>query len=480
MKEPVELRTYPWPYKAALSFSNDCDFLTLDAMLNLHRLFAGAQTEGGFGLELSDSFFFFQNRSLYPHYSYFDNVSATPTRAAPVIREMLRTGHLDTTHALGDFEAGGFRRQLTQQAFEVCQAQGLSIPVWSNHGGYSNWQNIGRKEFVTYHSGDDFLSPYYHVDLLEAMGVRYFWTDVSKSKTISLQPSGPVVTERDRHAPVWRWVWPFQKAQQDYRLDWDYERRTVFESFETRSARRLQGFVRYDGFFPDGDADHAPESLLTPAGVRAGPNLGRIALSLTEKLLDKLVASAGCCFLYQHFSTLAHVPRRTHITAALEFHPDNILALRRLKRYERNGDIWVAAQAILLDYIYMLNTVEVRPRKLEASKLSYRLKVKKGFQYRGCSGLTFAIGADVGSTDGQPPVVRLEVPDGQTLDCELEGPDDAGRLWAAVPIRRLAPLDWRAVAREANVEMSDEIRIRRLSGECPVDLRLPAQENDEH
>lgn len=471
----VVLRRFPWPYRAALAISNDCDYLSLDVMLHLHRLFKSEEAEGGLGLEISDSFFFYQNRSRYPNYSYFDYLSNRETAAAPVIRQLLRTGHLDATHGLGDFEAGGFKRKLTERAVEECERHGLEIPIWTNHGGFSNWQNIGRKEFATYHAGDDFNSPYFHLDLIYRLGVRYFWTDVSKTKKISLRPTGPVAAENERKPRSVVWVWPVRRIQENYELRWNYERRDVLEIVEARSGTRLQGFVRYDGFFPDGDCGLEAEELLLPDGVRAGPNIGRIAISLRPSLLNELVSDGGCCFLYQHFSTLAHVPARVHMSAALEFHPENLDALRALKRYEDEGKVWVAAQAVLLDYIYLLNTAEIRLRRKTDERDIYQLTQRKGYQFRGAHGVTFALEHGISRVEQTRKEVVLETPDGRTQVCETVGPDENGRTWCRVPIRRLPSVDWKALALEANLAMAPEISVTLLSGRDPVNLTMPAR-----
>lgn len=464
----AEIRPYPWPFKAALSISNDCDFLTLDAMLALHRLFQTSADAGGFGLELSDSFFFYKTASKWPNYSYFEGLSKAETKAAPLIRTLVGKGYLDTTHALGDFESGGFRRELARIAVDNFASHGLKLPVWSNHGGYGNRQNIGRRDFCYYHGGDDFHGPHYILDLIEELGVRYIWTDVSKSKWMSLQPRGPVATERERKAPRALWMWPRRQTLETYVPVWNYDRREVFETIETRVGSKLQGFIRYDGFLPDGDCGVDKKRLITPDGRRVGPNIGRLAISLTGDKLDKLVKEQACVFLYQHLSTLAHLPDRTHLTRDLEFHPENVESLKSLKKREEQGEIWVAAQAILLDYLYMLNTVEVQIDRSSTDTVALQLRIMKGYEYRGCSGLTVEIG-------NHPVQSHLMGPDGRIIPCHTVGPDERGVYFAHVPIRRLPGIDWRALAAEHGVAMNDRLTISELDGSRAVDLFMPDQ-----
>lgn len=440
-------------------------------MLALHRLFASSPSEGGLGLECSDSFFFYQNGSPYPHYSYFEGVSTNVSPAGPVIRELVSQGYLDTCHGLGDFEYGGFARSWTKRACAEFKKHNLGISVWSNHGGYSNWQNIGKREFVTYHSGDDFNSQYYHLDLLYELGCRYFWTDVSLAKKIGLKPTGKIATESERRPAKIKWVWPLRIIK-PHILEWTFDKDEVFDTFRTRGGATLQEFVRYDNFFPDSDSQIPEEMLLKPNGIRAGPNIGRIANTLTTRLLDKLVESAGCCFLYQHFSTLAHIPQRTHISAKLEFHPDNLTALRLLNAYSDEGKIWVVAQRILLDYIYMRNTVDVFLERVAPQKRTYRAHVRKGYEFRSIAGLTWQLRE---YDPDETTKVEIIDPDGRVHDCSVVGPDEQGVFWVQVPLRRLPKIDWVALAKEAKINLSNEIQVEMLDGNVPVDLNLPSR-----
>ena len=71
------------------------------------------------------------------------------------MREMIKAGRLDAMHALGDFENGNFFRYFAEYALEELDKNGLSVPIWSNHGGFGNIQNIGTENSFYHHSGDD-------------------------------------------------------------------------------------------------------------------------------------------------------------------------------------------------------------------------------------------------------------------------------------------------------------------------------------
>ncbi len=65
------VRRFPFPYRGAVSISNDCEFLSWDAFLDLYRLL---NTRRGFDLETSSSAFFYATHALcHSSFSYFNS-----------------------------------------------------------------------------------------------------------------------------------------------------------------------------------------------------------------------------------------------------------------------------------------------------------------------------------------------------------------------------------------------------------------------
>lgn len=464
-EKSLQLRRYPWPYSAALTISNDCDYLTFDAALPLMRFLNVPTSEGGLGLDVSDSFFFFQNGSLFSNSSYFENITNNPSPVAPAMRELIRTGHLDTTHALGDFENGNFKRRHAQWCAEELEKHGLRIPIFTNHGGFSNRQNVGRVENCYYHAGDDLHSPFYHLDIMHEMGVRYVWTDTSKTKWIDSDPVGDLASESERVPPRSIPASSEKPLWEDYSPSWNYDQRKVFERIQTRSGAFLQGFIRYDGFFPDGDCGLDMNSLLTSQGRRAGPNIGRLAVTLRRDLLDTLVEKEGSCIYYQHLAILGHNPERSFISPNLEFHPDNLTALRLLKEYQDEGKIWVPSLATFLDYAYMLNSIQLTADP-SSSETHWELtaSVTGDFDYRGIEGLCIDVPESV-------EMVRIKDPYGIVHDLKIESQKNSHV--ACLPVRRLPQVDWHEIAALASISLSEQISVELLDGTNPVSLDVP-------
>ncbi len=445
------IRKYPWPFKAALSFSNDCDFLTLESMLSLHRYLAEKPERGGIGIECSDSFFFFQSRSAFPCYSYFKGTILEEEYHAGLLRELIRMGYLDTTHALGDFAGGNFNRGLAKAAFENIDKYGLNLGIWTNHGGYGNIQNIADKNCYYHQQGDDIKSPYYILDILCEYGIKYYAICTSYTGNMSLCPNGDIVPKR-KYIPI-KSVWSFPRINVDdnfscKQINWN-NALSIFHKIETRSGNILQGFYRYNSFFEGGEFPVQGTAEL-PDGRRPDPNLGRLSRQISSERLEQFIKKEGCSFLYQHFSTICHLPSRTHISPALEMYGETINSLNLLADYHREGKIWVASQKTLLDYLYMINTVSVENKQADDVEKIY-VKVKAGYELRELGGLTVKLGMK------PKKKVIFQNSSGKGIEAVICGPDENGEYYASIPFRRLPSVDWNALAKEFKITLPDKI-----------------------
>lgn len=464
------VRPMPYPYKAGLAFSNDTDFLRLDSMLALHRYLATPVADGGAGVECSDSFFFYEQASPWPNFSYFQGATFTEQPHAPLLRELIRTGYLDTTHALGYFDAGSFSRRHAETALETLQRHGLELKAWTNHGGHGNIQNIGGAEYAYHHKGDLPESGYYHMDLVAAMGIHYFALCSSYTSRFCLSPRARPTTRAQRAPGTFRWAWPWRRVRHGYQQknpSWN-DREEILYSLRAQDGAALQCFLRYSSHLPGGDFPEEEEIGWTPDRRRPGPNLGRLALQVNEEKLDALAACGGAAILYQHFSTNKHVPRRTHITPELAFQPENDAVFHLLAKRMEKGELWVAALGILLDYLYMVNTIAVHVRVM-GQRAVIEARPRPGYEYRGIDGLTVAV----------PEAIKEAVfldPSGKERRGEVHERDGRGtedeqtRSWAGVPVRRLPAMDWNALAKEAKIDLPERIAPRLTEAGLPVGL----------
>src|SRR5262249_7607614 len=125
----------------------------------------------------SSLFFFAMHALCHSSLSYFADLAGKETEYAQALREMIAAGYIDTIHAYGDFDRGGFTRPLAEHVLDECRRWKWQRPVWRNHGSNENCQSLGHQRLTTYQRGDDPAAPEYHLDLLRQMGCRYFWVD---------------------------------------------------------------------------------------------------------------------------------------------------------------------------------------------------------------------------------------------------------------------------------------------------------------
>lgn len=242
--DEVMLRDFPFPYRSAIAISNDCEFMSWKAFLDIYRFLCGTN---GLDIEMSHSLFFFVTHALcHSTFSYFQGTSDVPSEYAPVIREMIQGGYIDTIHAYGDFDDGSFKRKLAEQVGEECMRHGLTFRAWTNHGSRRNVQNIGHRNLTNYQQGDNPDHPCYHLDLLRPMGVHYWWVDDGYVKT-------PGDTAR------------------------------LFYDECARDGSQLRLFRRYRGL----DGKPAPNASLLPEQILLSD-------------IDSIIAHRRTCVYYQH------------------------------------------------------------------------------------------------------------------------------------------------------------------------------------
>ncbi|UOF92389.1 hypothetical protein LSG31_09640 [Fodinisporobacter ferrooxydans] len=238
----IELRKFPFPYKAMLAISSDADHETLRKFNLIHEFLNTTQMTPmgrGVGLDIADSFFMYNGSDLHAfvddhhtpigkEFTYFKGVGDT-RYGAKIIDAYIHDGWLDSMHTYGDFNMKNhaqtrFTRKLAVQAIQALQAAHDKVTVWIDHGNQSNVDNFGSygfSRFYNYQKGALPHSPYYHTDLLIPYGIKFVWTDRNSSVfghqsmiyPVKL-PDGREVwgfwrytNGRERRPGVIRWLW---------------------------------------------------------------------------------------------------------------------------------------------------------------------------------------------------------------------------------------------------------------------------------
>lgn len=193
----VELRKFPYPYKAMLAINSDIDGTTVGEFEEIHRYLNTKTwtTMGeGLGLDVADSFWMYvgtdkpgyidqKEHACIDQMSYFQGTDYRRKKDAAKILKYIRVGWIDSLHTYGDFirtdnSPGPFSRVLAQEAVKELKANGVKVEVWMDHGNRSNVQNfvLSNRPTMKYMQGDNPDRPqYYHTDQLRELGVRFGW-----------------------------------------------------------------------------------------------------------------------------------------------------------------------------------------------------------------------------------------------------------------------------------------------------------------
>ena len=189
----VELRKFPYPFKAAYTIASDVDDTdSIDELVHTHTKISSKKE--GYGLDMGDSFWMYNEQrelmkdSLYDIHSFykkfsgptpflgvsiFDGLSNHESDDAKIIKDYIRKGYIDALHSYGQFSKDVFQREYAINAIKYLNDNNLKFDVWIQHGGHENTNNVGP---WAWQLGDNPGSKEYHTDITVPYGVKYFWT----------------------------------------------------------------------------------------------------------------------------------------------------------------------------------------------------------------------------------------------------------------------------------------------------------------
>ncbi len=196
--EHVRLLRFPHPYRAMLAISSDIDRTSIHRLRGLFRYIntnEDTPVGPGLGIEFASSAWMFAqapaDRRIPAEISYWSDLSGGARSSfADEIVHYARVGWIDTLHSYGNFSSAReapkrFTRRHAETAAEEMARVGFGFPVWTNHGGRNNRQNIGDEDYML---GDAPGSPAYHADVTCAAGVRFLWEHVEQGLTGKADP----------------------------------------------------------------------------------------------------------------------------------------------------------------------------------------------------------------------------------------------------------------------------------------------------
>lgn len=401
---PHSLRGWPYPYQAGLTISNDAEFMNfsffedLMAFLNTRRETALGT---GLGLEVTSSVFHFTcNPYNFSIFEGSDN-RGLPSKHARRIDDYLRAGWVDTLHAYGDFDGhGGFHRTYAERCMDHLSKVGVKVPIFTNHGGVENIQNIGHD--AEYHRGDHPNHSAYHSDLLDAMGVRYVWTD------------SMVIHNLHSEQDSWRTRLRGFRGQLQGANHQPYFNRTdkcILKSIILNDKSKKTGFVRFRG-----------------TGSNA-PNLSSLGYQLSQIPWATFYKNSYGVVLYQHLGVLHKLNNicQASTIEAMKKRPEVFLIpFRFLSQESDAGRLWVVGCARFLNYLYIRDNIEVE------TDASGKIHLKSSLEVRDAQvdfqGVTVYI---------KPNLFNGLYHNHTRLEVLTNGPDETGEYSVSIPMRKL-------------------------------------------
>jgi hypothetical protein len=363
----ASVRPFPFPYRAGLAISNDCDSQSIDCLMDWHSFVNGSKPTrygDGLGLEVGDSFWIYGG-SIEPALfkgNPFD-ASHEPGYALPQIVELGRLGWMDTLHSFGNWkerlapaDAGPdfalYSRDQIQKGLDRLDELGIKPFVFVNHSGSPS--NVG-SQWGWYQRLDEPGHGLCALDLVTSFGFRYFWLDPCTQldkfgENLDFGDEWTLQRELDR----FRWFHWFRQV--------DAERRphpiAVPDDEEGRREFLVGIFNRL--MFPVTAREGTPILAFKRYRDIDQPVGPTVPTQVTAAKLDRLEAFGGAVIVYQHFGVFG--PRGRSPTVSKPYRkrsPDPALDEQTVGTWQmiadrqRSGRLFVATQGRLLEWVWM-------------------------------------------------------------------------------------------------------------------------------
>jgi SAM-dependent methyltransferase len=356
----VQLRRYPFPFRAALAISNDTDGMDWAAFEDWHAFVCGsARTPygDGLGLEVGDSFWVWSDTGAFAlRHAPPWNDPDTPAPEAGRIIELARSGWLDTLHSFGDWNpAYNLPRDGARRGLEILADLDLRPSVYINHGAGLRRHNLGGP-WASYQSGDDPGSEFYNFDLLRAAGFRFFWIDAMFEnerfgENMDLYRMPPELRPRAEK----RWLWVTERRS---RLESDAPHRKALTGLGEVEAERVARHLSGNLLAPVIGRDDSPFWAFKRFRGHEAPNSASFALQASVQHLDLLESAGGACVVYQHFGVWRPVglPKGHRLQTERRsplLDDTAIQAFRDIATRQNNGRLFVTTTSRLLNYVWL-------------------------------------------------------------------------------------------------------------------------------
>jgi hypothetical protein len=364
----VEVRPFPYPYRAMLAICSDLDE-TSDRQVYREIMRFLNTTEStamgpGVGLEVGNSIYFDMAPGQFAYWN-------TDDAGRQMVLDLIRSGHIDCLHSYGDWAE---TRRHAAQALDELARHDCRLEVWVDHGtAATNFDPL-----IMHGHGDERGHAAYHADITTQFGIQYVW----RGRVTSITGQDVPAQSMD----IFRWRHPIASS------------RTLLKETAKRGLARTR-HVKY--------LMHGSNQTLHPTTLRDGhpvyefmrcnPHWGGVSSCdqgrhigdvLTDEFMKCLVERSGTCVLYTHLGKVDDARR--------PFNHSAVDAFRRLAREFQAGRILVTTTRRLLGFRRALREIVFESRD-EGGALSIHIQTPdtrstaRALSAKDLSGVTFHV-----------------------------------------------------------------------------------------
>jgi len=357
----VLVRRYPYPFRAALTISNDIDSTRLPSFDDFHDFVCGTGDTPygeGLGLEVSNSFWIWSESKLFSlfHGTPFQNDLPLSPEAERLIT-LAQNGVIDSLHNFGQWQTGEVMgRDDAKRALDILDRLHIRPKIWINHGGGPHMRHQIEGRWAYQWFGDTPDDPSYCYDLLKEFGFRYFSHDImSELRRFGEHKYYHNQASFDHDVEGFDFKRWFMRYNPNTKQQYD-----VYEGLSEEEREEVKRKVFNKTLVCDTANDGSPILLFKRFRGLDAPCSGNFMMQVNRYSLQDLVRDQSAVVAYQHFGIWRaagvgrpHYSDRPSRPPVLDIH--NQSAFETLADFNRRKEIWVPAQARFLEFMWMRN-----------------------------------------------------------------------------------------------------------------------------